>query len=109
MEAVAGQLARRVVRRGVELTWAAAGPAAKGVPARPLRSLNGLERRLGLPFPICSPVDLALLLTQVRCYDVVHLHECLYLANQAVVAAAGVSWAPGVVTQHVAPIPCPGR
>src|SRR5207245_1702070 len=68
IEAVAGQLARRLVRRGVELTWAAAGPAAKGVPARPLRSLNVLERRLGLPFPICSPVDLALLLTQVRCY-----------------------------------------
>src|SRR2546429_1785048 len=94
MEAVAGQLARRVVRRGVELTWAAAGPAAKGVPARPLRSLNLLERRLGLPFPICSPVDLALLLTQVRCYDVVHLHECLYLANQAGVPAARGSRTP---------------
>jgi len=109
IEAVAGQLARRLVRRGVELTWAAAGPAAKGVPARPLRSLNVLERRLGLPFPICSPVDLALLLTQVRCYDVVHLHECLYLANQAVFAAARVSGTPVVVTQHVAPIPYRSR
>ena len=109
IESVAGQLARRLVRRGVELTWAAAGPAPQGVPARPLRSLNVLERRFGLPFPICSPVDLARLLAQVRRYDVVHLHECLYLANQAVFAVARVSATPVVVTQHVAPIPYRSR
>ena len=109
IESVAGQLARRLVRRGVELTWAAAGPAPQGVPARPLRSLNVLERRFGLPFPICSPVDLARLLAQVRRHDVVHLHECLYLANQAVFAVARVSATPVVVTQHVAPIPYRSR
>jgi glycosyltransferase involved in cell wall biosynthesis len=109
VEIVAAELARRLHRQGIDLTWIASdeGAAQEWESGRrlPVRAWNVTERWLGFPYPFWSPWALLRLGRQVRSCDVVHLHDSLYLGN--VVAYLWARWyrKPVVVTQHVGPIP----
>jgi len=111
VERIAGQLAARLAREGIaEIEWHAsdcdAPPSASpGLECAPERSWNGIERRLGFPYPLWSPAALRRLLSAVRAADVVHLHDCLYFPNVVAYIGARLARRPVVVTQHVGWVP----
>jgi glycosyltransferase involved in cell wall biosynthesis len=111
VERIAGQLTERLARGGgLQFEWHASdcdpAPApAAGVACAPARSWNGIERGLGLPYPLWSPAALRKLLRAVRSADVVHLHDCLYLPNVVAYLGARVARRPVLVTQHVGWVP----
>lgn len=109
IEIVAGELARRLVGRGIEVVWAASDerhPAEPdGVLRRPVSAWNVTEQRLGFPYPLWSPLSLVQLDQLVRSCDVLHLHDSLYMGNVAAYLSARRHGKPVVVTQHVGPIP----
>jgi len=106
VERVAGQSDRHLAQRdGVRIRWAAA--AVTGVPAATgggaplaLPAWNGVEDRIGVPFPVPSPASLQELWRAVREADVVLLHDCLYLGNIAAYLTARASRVPVILVQH---------
>jgi phosphatidylinositol alpha-1,6-mannosyltransferase len=109
VEIVAGELAKRLVARGVEVVWAATDEAGhadlEGIAQRPVRAWNVTERTLGFPYPLWSPTALVHLEELVRSCDVVHLHDSLYVGNVAAYLWARRLGKPVIVTQHVGPVP----
>lgn len=111
VERIAGQLAERLAAAGVaRIEWhasdcdAAPSPAA-GLSTAPAASWNFAERRLGFPYPVWTPTALRRLAHACRDADVVHLHDCLYLANLVAFAAARRARRPVLVTQHIGHVP----
>jgi glycosyltransferase involved in cell wall biosynthesis len=112
VERMAGQLAERLVGRGLaRIDWHASDcdappAAAPGLTLVPAGSCNGLERAVGVPYPIWSPTALLRLFRAVRSASVVHLHDCLYLPVLAAFAAARFGRRRAVVvTQHIGHVP----
>ena len=111
VERAAGQLAERLAADGVaEIEWHAsdcdAAPARRpGLASVPAPTWNGIERRLGLPYPLWSAAALRRLAAACRAADVVHLHDCLYLANLVAFIAARRAGKPLLVTQHIGHVP----
>lgn len=112
VELAAGELARRLATHGdVEIVWHASDcdPPPERVCERlrcqPASAFNGLERWLGLPYPLWSWSSLARLVRAVRAADLVHLHDCLYFGNIVAYAAARLAGRPVVVTQHIGMVP----
>ena len=110
VELVAAEIASRLAREGrYEIVWHASDcdppPEIAGVRCEPAASWNGVERRLGLPYPIWSCSALLRLARSVRAADVVHLHDCLYFANLVAYISARVARRPVLVTQHIGMIP----
>jgi glycosyltransferase involved in cell wall biosynthesis len=111
VETVAWEIASRLAASGkAETTWYASDtdPAPCDVPGLrcvPASASNLAERFLGFPFPLWSPAALAKLWRAVREGDVIHLHDCLYLANIVAWLAAATARRPVVITQHVGYIP----
>lgn len=111
VEAVAGQIASRLAASGeAVITWHASdtdtAPADQpGLHCVPAPACNATERWLGFPYPLWSPGALARVARSVRAADVVHLHDCLYLANVLAAIAAALAGRPFIVTQHVGRIP----
>ena len=113
IEAVAAQLAQRLAQQGIRVHWMAGGTPDEHPPAPDLpllsidqaRSIDLLERRLGLPAPVWGPLSLLRLWRAVGAADVVHLHDVLYLQHLLAVAFAGLRGRPLVITQHVGEIP----
>jgi glycosyltransferase involved in cell wall biosynthesis len=111
VEAVAWEIASRLAASGAaETTWFAsdtdrAPPEVPGLRCVPASAWNVVERLLGFPFPLWSPAALAKLSRAVREGDVLHLHDCLYLANLVAWLAAAVARRPVVITQHIGNIP----
>jgi phosphatidylinositol alpha-1,6-mannosyltransferase len=111
VELVAWEVASRLARAGVaQVTWWASDTDRPpddfvGLRCVAARACNVVERRLGLPFPLWSPRALIGLARDVRACEVVHLHDCVYLANFVAWAAARLYGRPVVVTQHVGMIP----
>ncbi len=109
VEIIAGELARRLGQRGVEVDWVASGGEAVPETNGPRRiaapAWNITERRLGFPYPLWGPFTLIGLGRRVARCDVVHLHDSLYLGNA--VAFLWASWhrKPVVVTQHIGTVP----
>jgi len=66
---------------------------------------NGIERHVGVPWPIWSPRALATLWRLIAQADAVHLHDALYFGNAFAWLFARVRGVPVVVTQHVGTIP----
>lgn len=109
IEIVAGELARRLAER-FAVVWHASDcdppPApAPRLEARPARTCNAVETRLGLPYPIWGPRSLRAVAASARESDAVHLHDCLYLGNVIACLAARLAGRPVVVTQHVGMVP----
>ncbi len=106
IERVAADLAARLSPRGFEIAWAASGPAPEGACNRlAMHAWDGIERWLGLPYPIWSPRSLRRLWRAVGEADVVHVHDCLYLGSIVAALAARRQRKPLVVTQHVGLVP----
>jgi phosphatidyl-myo-inositol dimannoside synthase len=109
VEIIAGELANRWARRGVEVTWVATdeghGSSNGEVTRRPVTGWNFTERRLGFPYPIWAPWGLARLWREVARCDIVHLHDSLYMGNVAAYVAARCLSKPVVVTQHIGTVP----
>jgi glycosyltransferase involved in cell wall biosynthesis len=113
VEIIAGELADRLARRGLQVTWMASDegtqPGAEGVLRRPVRAWNITERRLGFPYPLWGPVSLWRLGEAVRRCDVVHVHDALYQGSVAAYLWARVLGKPVVVTQHIGQVPYSSR
>lgn len=109
VEVIASELARRLVSRGVRVTWAASGPSSlrceDGLSILPMPCLNVSERRLGIPYPLWSPASMPALFNAVRRCDVLHLHDCLYMGNVLAYIYARLLRKPIVVTQHIGTVP----
>jgi glycosyltransferase involved in cell wall biosynthesis len=109
VEVVAGEIARRLARQGIEVVWAASGPKpaalTPGITYLPMRACNWSERWLGVPYPLWGPVGLLRLIRQVFRCDAVHLHDSLYFGNVAASLAARVAGRPVLVTQHIGLVP----
>lgn len=86
-----------------------ADPAPEGLPESvhlvPVPAWNGIERRVGVPWPIWSPRALATLWRSIAQADAVHLHDALYFGNALAWLFARVRGVPVVATQHVGTIP----
>jgi glycosyltransferase involved in cell wall biosynthesis len=112
VELAAGELARRLAAApDMEIDWHASDcdpPPSQGCPrlrCQPAGSFNGLERWLGLPYPLWSWSALTRLVRAVREADLLHLHDCLYFGNVVAFAAARLAGRPVVVTQHIGMVP----
>lgn len=114
IELVAAELARHLAaKHGAAIEWHAsdcdAPPSIPGVEAVAAKSWNGVERRFGVPYPVWSPAALWRAGRAARASDAVHLHDCLYLPNLLMFAAARLAGRPVLVTQHVGMIPYRNR
>ena len=112
VEIVAEQLARRLSDRQFAVIWAATGDTsqpADGIQRICLRAWNGIERRLGVPFPVLSIRGLVTLWKAVRNCDAVHLHESVYPGNVFAFLAAKLLRKRTVITQHVGEVPFRSR
>lgn len=116
IEAVAGHLANEF-SKGLDITWMAGGPPSE-MPEdmqRPslriarAESINLLERRFGLPWPIWGPRSMLELWRHVKAADIVHAHDYLYPSSIAAFLFAILSRKPLVLTQHIGPIPYQSR
>lgn len=110
IEAVAANLFQRIAGPEWITTWAAADvsepPRARAFASLlPLKTWNGVESRLGLPFPVPSVGALRTLRDAMRSADVVLLHDCLYLSNIAAFLLARRRRVPVVITQHIGTVP----
>ncbi|HEX5476695.1 MAG TPA: glycosyltransferase family 4 protein [Burkholderiales bacterium] len=112
VEAVAHRLAEALLERmpGLAIRWIASDCDA--VPrdlhprlgCDPAPAWNGLERRLGVPYPFWSPRAMARLWRAVREADAVHVHESVYIGSLLAYVFARCHRKPVVVTQHVGEI-----
>ncbi len=66
----------------------------------PLPAWNFTEQQLGFPYPVPLGSSLFRVFAQVRWCQVVHLNDCLYLANWIAFLAALFYRKPVLVTQH---------
>lgn len=111
VERVAGQLAERLAASGIaEIEWHAsdcdaAPPASSALRSAPAPSWNGIERLLGVPYPLWSLGALRRLARACASADVVHLHDCLYFPNIVAFIAARRAGRPVLVTQHIGHVP----
>lgn len=112
VERVAAELARRLADgHGWTITWMASDvdPAPEGLPESvhliPAPAWNGIERHVGVPWPIWSLRALVALWRTISRADVVHLHDALYFGNAFAWLFARLRGVPVVVTQHVGTIP----
>jgi len=110
IELVAANLFRGMAQRKCEITWAASdvsAPPADSQSGRtlPLKTWNGVERGLGVPFPVPSVGALRTLRSAVGWADVVLLHDCLYLSNIATFWFARRRGVPVMIVQHIGMVP----
>jgi glycosyltransferase involved in cell wall biosynthesis/putative flippase GtrA len=111
IEVVADRIARGMAATGMHVHWMAGGATDEKPKQLEPRltleqafSIDFVERRLGLPSPIWSLGSLRRLWLAVRCCDVVHVHDFLYMPTLAAMCFAGIMRRPVVLTQHIGPV-----
>jgi glycosyltransferase involved in cell wall biosynthesis len=111
VENVAGQLAQRI-GDDVEfrIIWFASDcdappPSTTSLMAEPMNSWNGLERRLGFPWPVWSFGSLIRLRRAIATCDLVHLHDFIYFGSLAAFFFSRWHRKPVLITQHIGDIP----
>lgn len=105
VEIVAEELFRRFAERGDDVIWLAGDSTRPPEPtggsrAVPLRVLNFVESKVGLPFPIPLPNGIRKIVREVRNSDLLVLHDCLYLTNILAFWVARLHGKPTVIVQH---------
>ena len=115
LEVVAARLAKEWSADGVTIEWLAAGTkplATTDAPAGAfrvkkisLRAWNGIERRMGLPYPVIGPRGMAAIWRAVRAADAVVLHDTLYMSNIFAAIAGRLLRKPVLVIQHIGAVP----
>ncbi|MDE2401935.1 MAG: glycosyltransferase [Burkholderiales bacterium] len=112
IEAVAGQLSEGVGRAGWKVHWMAggrrcdvpAGDSSSGVEVELAKSVDFLERWLGLPLPIWGWASTVSLWRRVGRADVVHVHDFLYMPTLTAILFAVLRGKPIILTQHIGDI-----
>jgi glycosyltransferase involved in cell wall biosynthesis len=111
IERVAGELAKAYADMlGMNVVWVASDcdvppPEAAKLHMLPMPSWNGIERIIGLPYPIWSPFAFRRLWRYVGLANVVHIHDFLYFGNLLILLFAAARNKPVLITQHIGLIP----
>lgn len=112
IETVAGALAANLARdHDWKIVWFASDTDAPPTnqPPRvqciPARAWNGIERNIGVPWPVWSLGALWQLWRVIGQADAVHLHDALYFGNAFTWLFARLRGVPVIVTQHTGRIP----
>jgi D-inositol-3-phosphate glycosyltransferase len=106
MEIVAWTEATRLAALGHEVTVLTSSSRSGvvtegGVRVVRVAAWNGLERRMGVPFPLFSPRILVRAVRLARWSQLVHVHDCFYLSSWSAGVAALLARRPLVLSQHV--------
>ncbi|MBI3458000.1 MAG: glycosyltransferase family 4 protein [Candidatus Rokubacteria bacterium] len=105
IELLADSLGRAYAAAGHEVRWVASRVPADAAPGELGRirvsCWNGLERRLGVPWPVWGPAGARELARLCRWADVLHVHDCLYLGSLLTVALARRWRTPVLLSQHI--------
>lgn len=112
IEVVAGRLAEGLAERGWHIHWMAGGAPEEvmhdcrsgGLSVEWVRSVDFLERRLGVPFPMWGLRGCLRLWQNIGRADIVHVHDFLYLPSFISVIFAKFRRKPIVITQHIGAI-----
>lgn len=112
IENVVRDEAVRLVRLGHEVVVLTSGDRSStvdedGVTVVRVAAWNGLEERVGIPFPVLSPSLLVRATRWAGWADVVHVHDCFYITSWTAGLASLLRRTPVVVTQHVAMVDHP--
>jgi glycosyltransferase involved in cell wall biosynthesis len=111
MEAVVKKQADSLVESGNEVTILTCRHdrklplherAPSGYLIKRWRAINLVETKLGMAYPIVSPLNFLALLKQLGQYDVVHIHDTFYMSSHVAGLAAILRRKPLFITQHVA-------
>jgi glycosyltransferase involved in cell wall biosynthesis len=112
IEIVARNLGEAMVEGGIgEITWCASdvnlpeGPFPEGLACVPMRTLNVVEDKLHVPYPLWGPGSLWKLWRASGNADVVHLHDFFYMGNVSAFVFAKLRGKPVVITQHIGFVP----
>jgi glycosyltransferase involved in cell wall biosynthesis len=105
IEIVAEELFRGLAADAQEVVWmagdATSPPASIGASrAVPLCVLNGVEQKIGLPFPIPGLNAVSQIKSAVSNADILILHDCLYLTNILAFLFARFRRVPTLIIQH---------
>jgi len=108
IEVVVDALARELATRGHRVVHVASTAHGGAVGREPsgyevvrVPALNGLESRLGVPWPMFAPSLLPRLRREVAAADVVHAHGMLYMSSALALALAARAGTRRVLTEHV--------
>jgi D-inositol-3-phosphate glycosyltransferase len=112
IELVVQAEAERLAAEGHEVVVLTSAPNSgdcveNGVRIVRVAAWNGLEDRLGVPFPFFSPRILGQALRLARRADVVHVHDCFYLSSWSAGLGSLLTRTPMVLSQHVAVVDHP--
>lgn len=111
IELVAGELAKAYANQlNLKVIWVASNcdptpPASENLQTLPIQSWNGIERSIGLPYPVWSPFSFPKLWAAVGQANVVHFHDFLYLGNILIFLLALARGKPMLITQHIGFVP----
>ncbi len=111
IEIVAGKLAEYLLQNeSLQITWMASNvdsPPGKisRLHCLPMNSLNFIEDKINLPYPLWSLPSLLKLWQVIRTVDLIHFHDYLYMSNLAAFLFAKIQQKPIVITQHIGFIP----
>ena len=119
VEVVAHQLAKHLALAHCDwrLDWCASaeslGAESSGsedelpsnVSLHAMAAWNGIERKLGVPYPLWSPGAIGQLWRLVGRCDVAHLHDFAYAGNALAALFCALRGKPYLVTQHIGWVP----
>jgi len=108
VELVADALAGICMSAGCEVRWVAsrvpATTAAREGERIRVGCWNGLERRLGVPWPVWGLAGVQEVARLVRWADLLHVHDCLYLGSALTAFFARRARKPLLLSQHIGPV-----
>ncbi|MBC7624657.1 MAG: glycosyltransferase family 4 protein [Aeromicrobium sp.] len=111
VEGVANQIARGLVADwDYQIKWFASDcdatpDAITNIEFCPMPCWNGVERLLGLPYPLPSFRACVRLWREIAHADFIHIHDYIYAANLLALIAALRHNVPILITQHIGFIP----
>ncbi len=105
IELMAESLCGAYAAAGHEVRWVASLAPADAPPREGGRirvaCWNGLEARLGVPWPVWGPRGAREVARLCRWADVLHVHDCLYLGSLLAIAFARRRGTPVLLSQHI--------
>lgn len=109
IEIVAGALADGLAQRDIDVVWAATGEGGPtkqaGARRLALAAWNGVERSLGIPYPVLFPSAWLKIFAAAAHADVVVAHDALYLTSVVGFLAARWRGRPFLAIQHIGIVP----
>lgn len=110
MEAVVLKQAQSLNSKGYDVTILTCRPDKNApisdnigkIKIRRLKSLNFIENKFGVTFPIVSPLHIFRLIREIKKYDIVHIHDTFYMTSHIAGLAAIIRKKRYFMTQHVA-------